>query len=272
MQRDDFRSRLSSGESLTMAEQLYSVVMALDSVELECDVEVGGLDQLLNMQMCRTVMSLSGQKPEIVCTVPLIEGTDGSGQKMSKSRGNYVAMTDPATEIYGKLMSIPDRLIPEYLRALTELTDAEIERVQERLGPRDAKHLLAATLVDTAHGLDAAIEARKSFLARFKSKRLSDAADVPVTSLDDARSVGELLIELGFSSSLSHTRRVADQDGLQLVVERPDGTTHAVKLGRKAVDMTTAQLLREDGAAAAPHGPQDAVFLKLGRRAARLLR
>jgi tyrosyl-tRNA synthetase len=272
MQRDDFRSRLSSGQSLTMAEQLYSVVMALDSVELDCDVEVGGLDQLLNMQMCRTLMAASGQKPEIVCTVPLIEGTDGSGQKMSKSRGNYVAMTDPATEIYGKLMSIPDRLIPIYLAALTELTDAEIERVQQRLGPRDAKHLLAATIVDTVHGPDAAIEARRSFLARFKSKRLSDATDVPVTSIDDTRTVGELLIELAFSSSLSHSRRVADQDGLQLVVERGDGSTHNVKLGRKAVDMTTAQLLREDGAGAAPHGPHDAVFLKLGRRAARLQR
>ena len=267
MQREDFRTRVAAGHSLTMAEQMYSVVMALDSVELECDVEVGGIDQLLNMQMCRTLMSLSGQRPEIVCTVPLIEGTDGSGTKMSKSRGNYVAMTHPPGEIYGKLMSIPDRLIAEYLRALTELSDPEIEKLEQRLGPRDAKHLLAATIVDTVHGIEAAGEARRSFLARFKSKRLSDAADIPVTAVDDRRTVGEVLIELGFSKSLSHTRRVADQDGLQLVVERGDGSTHSVKLTRKSVDLTTADLLRRE----APD-ESGAPFLKLGRQVTRLAR
>lgn len=267
MQREDFRSRLTAGHSLTMAEQLYSVVMALDSVELECDVEVGGVDQLLNMQMCRTVMSVSGQKPEIVCTVPLIEGTDGSGEKMSKSRGNYVAMTHPPGEIYGKLMSIPDRLTAEYFKALTELSDDEIAHVERKLGPRDAKHLLAATLVDTVHGADAALEARRSFLARFKSKRLSDAADVVVTRVDESRTVGHVLVELKFAPSLSHVRRVAGQEGLSLVFERADGSTHKVTLQRKDVDATTAELLaREAG------GESGAAFLKLGRQATRLER
>jgi tyrosyl-tRNA synthetase len=219
------------------------------------------------MQMCRTVMAASGQRPEIVCTVPLIEGTDGSGQKMSKSRGNYVAMTHSATEIYGKLMSIPDRLIADYLRALTELSDSEIAKLELRLGPRDAKHLLAATIVDTIHGPEAALEARSSFLARFKTKRLSDAADVPVTRLDDARTVGQLLIELGFSSSLSHSRRVAVQNGLQLVVEQDDGATRKVTLDRGSVDLTPAELVHRYA-----DGDKGALFLKLGRQVTRLER
>jgi len=267
MQREDFRTRVAEGASLTMAEQMYSVVMALDSVELCCDVEVGGVDQLLNLQMCRTVMAASGQRPEVVCTVSLIEGTDGTGEKMSKSRGNYVAMTHAPGEIYGKLMSIPDRLIATYLAALTELGDSEIAKLEAKLGPRDAKHLLAATIVDTVHGADAALEARRSFLARFKSKRLSDAADVPVTRVDASRTVGQVLMELGFSPSLSHTRRVAVQEGLHLVVERADGTTRKVTLERKDVDATTAELVaREAG------GESGAVFLRLGRQATRLER
>ena len=108
LQREDFRARLASGHSLSLAELLYSVAMALDSVEVGCDLEVGGLDQYLNMQMCRKVMEICGQEPELVAAVPLLEGTDGTGAKMSKSRGNYVPLTAPAGEIFGKLMSVPD--------------------------------------------------------------------------------------------------------------------------------------------------------------------
>ena len=111
LQREDFRQRLEAGKGLSLAELLYSVVMALDSVEIDCDLEVGGIDQFLNMQMCRKVMEICGQTPELVVATSLIEGTDGTGAKMSKSKGNYVPVAAAAGEIYGKLMSVPDRLV-----------------------------------------------------------------------------------------------------------------------------------------------------------------
>ncbi|HEY1485735.1 MAG TPA: tyrosine--tRNA ligase, partial [Micromonosporaceae bacterium] len=123
LQRDDFRTRLADGAGLSMAELVYSVVMALDSVEVRADIEIGGLDQLLNMQMCRRVMDNAGQRPEVVIATPLIEGTDGTGVKMSKSKGNYIALSATPADVFGKFMSIPDRLVPAYLAALTELRD-----------------------------------------------------------------------------------------------------------------------------------------------------
>ena len=132
LQREDFRNRLSAGYSLTLAELLYSVAMALDSVELDCDLEVGGIDQYLNMQMCRKVMEICGQEPELVAAVTLIEGTDGTGAKMSKSKGNYVPLTAPAAEIFGKVMSVPDRLMGPYFQALSEWRDSELAVVARR--------------------------------------------------------------------------------------------------------------------------------------------
>ena len=104
-----------------MAELVYSVVMALDSVHIVADIEIGGLDQLLNLAMCRRVMEHAGQQPEVIIATPLIEGTDGTGAKMSKSKGNYVGLAFRPRDVHGGLMSVADRLLPGFLRALTEL-------------------------------------------------------------------------------------------------------------------------------------------------------
>jgi len=117
LQREDFRARLTDGSGLTMAELVYSVVMALDSVEIDADVELGGIDQLLNMQMCRRVMENAGRSPELIAATGLIEGTDGTGAKMSKSKKNYVAVAGSPADVFGGLMSAADRLLPAYLRA-----------------------------------------------------------------------------------------------------------------------------------------------------------
>jgi tyrosyl-tRNA synthetase len=270
MQRDDFRDRLSSGHSLTMAEQLYSVVMAMDSVELNCDVEIGGVDQLLNMQMCRTLMAIKGQESELICTMPLIEGTDGSGTKMSKSRGNYVGIADPPAEIYGKLMSIPDRLTPQYFRMLTEITDDELDVAVKQQQPQHLKHLLAATVVDTLAGSDAASEARAAFLAHFRDRRLSATPDLPVVARDETSSVGKVLVDvLAFAPSLSHCRRTAEQGGLQLVIEVDGETPEKRKLVRDDVDRSIADVVAAAAAVAEP-GSSQQLFLKLGRKAAAL--
>ena len=133
LQREDFRNRLAAGHSLSLAELLYSVAMAIDSVEVHCDLEVGGIDQFLNMQMCRKVMEICGQEPELVVATPLLEGTDGTGAKMSKSAGNYVPLTAQPSEVFGKVMSIPDRLMEPYLKALSEWQGSELALAAKRL-------------------------------------------------------------------------------------------------------------------------------------------
>ncbi len=163
LQRDDFRKRLEAGQGFSVAELLYSVVMALDSVETNCDLEVGGIDQFLNMQMCRKVMDICGQTPELVVATSLIEGTDGTGTKMSKSKGNYVPLTAPAGEIFGKIMSVADRLVEPYFRALSEWRDSELAVVSERLAagslhPMDLKKVLAGEVSAAIHGVDAAMK------------------------------------------------------------------------------------------------------------------
>ena len=165
LQREDFRTRLAAGSGLTMAELVYSVVMALDSVKITADIELGGLDQLLNMQMCRRVMENSGQQPEIVIATGLIEGTDGTGAKMSKSKGNYVGLAFEPKDVFGKLMSAADRLLPAYLRALTELLDPEIDLLMQlmadrKIHPMGVKTLLASDVTAAVHGIDQAEAAR----------------------------------------------------------------------------------------------------------------
>jgi tyrosyl-tRNA synthetase len=227
LQREDFRTRLSAGHSLSLAELLYSVAMALDSVEVNCDLEVGGIDQYLNMQMCRKVMEICGQEPELVAAIPLLEGTDGTGTKMSKSRGNYVPLTAPPGEVFGKLMSVPDRLMEPYLKALSEWQGAELAIVAKRqqdgsLHPMDLKKILAGEVTAALHGVDAAMKARAEFVAQFSSARFA-TLDALATVTDLDQPVVEVVKGLGFAGSNGEVRRVAEQKGLRLVVEPAAG-------------------------------------------------
>ncbi len=228
LQREDFRNRLGAGHSLSLAELLYSVAMALDSVEVNCDLEVGGLDQYLNMQMCRKVMEVCGQEPELVVAVPLLEGTDGTGAKMSKSRGNYVPLVAPPGEIYGKVMSIPDRLMGAYLRALSEWQDSELALATKRLedgslSPVDLKKTVAGEVTAALQGVGPAMRAREEFEAHFSRRSFGELDDLPLI-VDLSQPVTEVVKGLGFASSNSEVRRLAEQKGLRLVVEAADGT------------------------------------------------
>ena len=271
LQREDFRTRMAEGAGLTMAELLYSVVMALDSVELACDVELGGVDQLLNMQMCRRVMEVSGQEPEIVVTTALIEGTDGTGAKMSKSRGNYVPLNADPADMFGRLMSIPDRLVSGYLRALTEILDPEIAELEALLGRRElhpmgVKMLLAGAVVGAVHGPAAAAAARGEFHKQFSERRYSQVSDVPVVAVEKvaAGSLADILVTEAGLRSRSEVRRVARQGGLRLVRELPGG-------GQETVGLTEANALAPLADLVAGHegwfaSTGDArLFLKCGR-------
>jgi tyrosyl-tRNA synthetase len=276
LQRDDFRKRLEAGHGLTMSELIYPVAMAVDSAEIVADVELGGVDQLLNMQMGRRVMEIYGQRPQLIVTNPLIEGTDGSGAKMSKSLGNYVSLTAAPEDVFGKIMSIPDRLMEPYLRAWTEWTDPEVEavlaRVRERsVHPMDLKRVLAGEVVTAMHGTDAAMAARAAFAAQFSKKSFTEVESLPEVDLSvhGGESVTTVLTKiLDFTPSASAARRLAKQNGLRLVVES-DG-------GQRSLVLAEADTLRPLGEVVthglAPSGTAaGGVYLKAGRKLARLV-
>lgn len=270
LQREDFRARLDAGHGLSLAELLYSVAMALDSVEVGCDLEVGGADQYLNMQMCRKVMEICAQDPELVATVPLIEGTDGTGAKMSKSKGNYVPLTASPAEVFGKLMSVPDRLVLAYLRALSEWQDEELQVVSERLEngslhPVELKRAMAGEVTAALHGVDAAMTAREDFVAQFSRSSYAHIADLPVV-LEPSEPLVQVLKKLGFASSNAEVRRLADQHGIRLVLEPAGGgLQEQAVLGPDEMRKALSAVLAER------FGPKRGTsYLKVGRKLARI--
>lgn len=273
LQRDDFRNRLAAGDGLSVAEFVYSVVMALDSVAISADVELGGVDQLLNLQMCRKVMEIREQTPEVIITTPLIEGTDGTGSKMSKSKGNYVGLSSSPDEIFGRLMSIPDHLVEPYLKQLTEWTDEEITTVAGRLAdgtahPMAVKRVLAGEVTATLHGLKAAEAARAEFTARFSKRTFGDTQNLPTVSLKEhaGTTLGALLTQvLGFAPSNSAARRVAAQNGLRLIAETSDGEQQTTQLGEDTIQQPLSALV-----SAADTAGETTCYLKSGRKIARI--
>ncbi|MFH0244960.1 tyrosine--tRNA ligase [Streptomyces sp. HK10] len=275
LQREDFRNRLAAGHGLTMSELIYPVAMAIDSAEIDADIELGGVDQLLNMQMGRKVMEIYGMKPQMIATMPLIEGTDGSGAKMSKSKGNYIALNSSADDVFGRIMSIPDRLMVPYLRAWTEWTDTEIDQVTARvekgtLHPMDLKKVLAGEVVAALHGLKAAMAARAGFTAQFSRKSFSDVESLPVVDAAEhgGKGVAAILATvLEFTPSASAARRVAKQNGLRLVVETDSGR-QTVVLSEADALRPLAEVVPEKLAQAGLPESSGAVYLKAGRKVA----
>lgn len=266
MQREDFRKRLAAGQGLSVAELLYSVAMALDSVEVGCDIELGGIDQFLNMQMCRKVMEICGLAPELVLATPLLEGTDGTGAKMSKSLGNYVPLTAAPAEIFGKVMSIPDQLVVPWFKALSEWDDAELDLLARRTGagevrPLDCKRILAGEVTAALHGLPAATAAREHFAARFSRHSFGEVEDLPIIT-DLGLSTVEAARALGFAKSNGDVRRIAAAGGVRLVGEAGGA--------QEQFSLSVTDALAPLGQMLAKHfdGSSDAYYLKVGRKLA----
>ncbi|MGH3328696.1 MAG: hypothetical protein ACRDPT_13030 [Streptomycetales bacterium] len=219
-------------------------------------------------------MEINGQRPEFVVTTELVEGTDGTGAKMSKSKGNYVGLTATPDDIYGKLMSIPDQLVEPYLKLLTEWTDPEIAQTAKRredgsAHPMAIKRVLAGELVAALHGPDAAAKARAEFTARFSSRSLTDAHTLPVVTLEQSgdETIGSVVAkELGFAPSISAVRRTAQQNGLRLIHE-VDGDQRVQILAEDAVQRPLREVIAEMGYGSA----ENQLYLKVGRKMARLL-
>ncbi|MFZ1301857.1 MAG: tyrosine--tRNA ligase [Candidatus Microsaccharimonas sp.] len=238
LQRNDFRGRLDSG--LTLSELMYPVVMAIDSVKLDTDVEIGGKDQLLNMQMCRTVMDIYGKKPEVIITTDIMEGTDGSGRKMGKSFNNYVGLTQEPTEIFGRVMSIPDTLMEQYFKMITELETSEWDQLKKLmdekiLNPMEVKKILAYDLVHVLHGEEQAAQAETDFMTKFSKKNYAEISDAPELAVEagtDSNEViglvaGMLASIRGKSVSNGEVRRIIGQGGVRVIT--PEGEVQTVK-------------------------------------------
>ncbi|MGZ7033253.1 MAG: tyrosine--tRNA ligase [Thermoanaerobaculia bacterium] len=178
LERADFAERFATQKPISIHELLYPLLQAYDSVAMKADVEFGGTDQKFNLMVGRELQPDFEQKPQIVYTVPLLVGTDGE-VKMSKSLGNYVAVEDPPNEMYGKLMSVPDKLIADYIELLTDVPDDEVAAIHESIekrtaNPRDAKMRMAREIVAQFHGADAAQAAEDAFVRTFSKREVPE--------------------------------------------------------------------------------------------------
>jgi tyrosyl-tRNA synthetase len=214
LQREDFADRIKAGAAIGAHEILYPFNQAYDSVAVEADVEIGGTDQLFNLLFGREIQKAYGQEPQDIAVFPLLEGTDGSA-KMGKSLGNYIGLTDAPQEIYGKTMSIPDRLTEKYLRLVSGLPNTELVKVLA-MKPRDAKAALARQLVKRLHGEEAAARAEADFDRRFRRRELpievTDAHPAP----PQRRDIITVLIDTHRAHSGREARRLVEQGGVRV--------------------------------------------------------
>jgi len=220
LERDDFKKRYANNQSIAIHEFLYPLVQGWDSVALQADVELGGTDQRFNLLMGRELQKDEGQRPQTIIMMPLLEGLDGV-QKMSKSLGNYIGITDAPTEMFGKIMSISDDLMWRYFDLLSFRPIAEVAelKVQAQNGrnPRDIKIELAKELIARFHGQDAAEAAHQDFIQRFSNKALPD--DIPEVTLilaGDSLPIAALLKEAGLVESTSEALRMIKQGAVKL--------------------------------------------------------
>lgn len=216
LQRDDFRKRIEAGHGITQTEVLYPIVMGMDSVFLQPDIELGGQDQLLNMQMCRTVMEVHGQRPEVVISTGLVLGTTGTGEKMSKSLNNYIALTDGATEVYGRTMSIPDDIMVDYYKMFTEIENTELDAVLGKLHPMKAKKLLAKTLTSIVTTPEEATAAAEAFDARYSKRNYENSVSGDVSPAIGTAALMTLIGEQR-NESLSAVRRLISSGGVNII-------------------------------------------------------
>ena len=224
LDRDDFRTRYRGGQPISIVEFLYPLFQAMDSVQVEADVELGGTDQTFNLLMGREIQRAYGQEAQVVLTMPLLEGIDGV-RKMSKSYDNYVGLTEPADEIFGKLMRVPDALVARYLRLTTGLAPAEADEVESGLAegtlrPVEQKRRLARDVVELYHGAGAGAAAEDRFDRVHRDRELPQdipEAPIPPEAIEDERVwLPRLLVCLGRAASNGAARRLIDQGGVRL--------------------------------------------------------
>jgi len=243
LERDDFANRLRAGIPVFMHELLYPLCQAMDSVQLQADVELGGTDQKFNNLMGRDLQREFGQEPQVVLLTPLLVGLDGV-EKMSKSLGNAIGITDPPEEMYGKVMSLPDALIAHYFEFCTDVPMDEVKAIAAGLAdgsvhPREAKAMLATAIVTLWHGKARASEARRAFERLFVEKDLPTEIPEAAVSRDELKQgrirLVKLLVLTGLAESNSEAKRLISQGGVTVDGERVHQVDADVALKNGAV-------------------------------------
>lgn len=233
--RENFAKRVERGDPIWLHEFFYALMQGYDAVALQADVQIGATEQLFNLMAGRKLQEVHGQRPQVVITLPILVGTDGV-LRMSKSRGNYIGINEPPETMYGKVMSIPDHAMPNYMNLVTRWSPSEIARILAHLAagdlhPRDAKMMLAREIVSIFHGDEAAQAAEEHFRTVYQERELP--AEMPEHRLREPQNIVDLIAALGLTKSKSDARRLIHQGGVQLngrrveradTIVRPDGT------------------------------------------------
>jgi len=245
LERDDFSKRFKAGQPIAIHEFLYPLVQGYDSVALKADVELGGTDQKFNLLVGRQLQAAYGQEPQVVLTVPILEGLDGA-QKMSKSLGNYIGIAEPPDEMFGKVMSISDDLMWRYLELLSDRPMSEIEgwkrAVEAGENPRDVKFRLGLELVERFHGATAARRAQENFVARFQKGAMpEDMPELQLQADGGTIAIANLLKEAGLVKSTSEAIRMIEQGAVRVDGDRIEdkgiaiavGSSHVYQVGKR---------------------------------------
>lgn len=255
LERDDFAKRFAAQVPISLHEFLYPVMQGYDSVELGCDVEIGGTDQKFNMLAGRDLQRWVDQEPQVVITMPILEGTDGY-VRMSKSKGNYIGLTEPAEEQFGKIMSIPDFIMIRYFRLCTNEPHEEIDRIEKgledgTLHPNDVKRRLAKDIISIYHSPEAAQEAEHVFDAKFKkvegataAERLAAiGAEIPEVEItpdmlteDERMWIIKLITTAEFAKSNGEARRLIEGGGVKYL-EHVDGEYKEVAIKNPGIEI-----------------------------------
>jgi len=235
LERDDFEARYKNNQPIAIHEFLYPLAQGYDSVELKCDVEMGGTDQKFNLHVGRHLQQHYEQPPQVIITLPLLEGLDGV-QKMSKSLGNYVGITEPPGEMFGKLMSISDELMWRYFDLLSfrsnqEIADLKADAVAGR-NPRDIKFLLCEELIERFHSREDAVAAREEFISRFQQGQMPE--DIPrqlIHTGGEGIGIAAALSQCDLTTSNSEAFRLIQQGGVKIDGEKVSDRTLRLEPG-----------------------------------------
>jgi tyrosyl-tRNA synthetase len=236
LEREDFHTRLTNQQPISMHELLYPLLVAYDSVVLESDVELGATEQKFNLLMGREIQREYGQESQVAFTMPILVGLDGS-RKMSKSLGNYVGITETPDQIFGKMMSIPDELMWSYYELVTDRRPGEIAKLKSYVSsgsthPMDAKMLLAQEVVTGFHGEAAARKAAEMFQRVFRDRQAPEEAPVKNVAAGAPQMIKALLVTLGLAPSVSEAERLVKQGAVEIDGQRIDDPRKEVDLSK----------------------------------------
>lgn len=239
MTRDDFAKRYAEGKPISIHEFFYPLMQAYDSVAIDADIEFGGSDQRFNTLLGRDIQAAYGKKyPQMVMLLPLIEGTDGL-VKMSKTYPEHcISLTDSANDMFGKLMSIPDTLIPKYYDLLTDITPKDLKSIEEQLesgnvNPRNIKLQLAHTITEEYHGKENADKAQEEFINVVSNKGIPQ--DIPSVTIENGKGILDLLLDLKFVQSKGEAKRLIQGGGVKIDGNKISDLNYTVNIDSEVV-------------------------------------